>query len=634
MSLKGISVLMSVAVSLIASAAFGAGPTFRPDKFFKGSSLDGWHVLGAADWSAQNGEIVGKAKGDGGGWLVLDHPYQDLGVYASFRCGTGCETGILMRAEKTPEGMKGIFWSLSNGTMANYSVKLDSEGRIVERKPLGTARGWSLILPPPPPESEAAPSRRARRGPPRASAGPELPVKPPDGSLRPNDWNEVELIADVDVLTATVNDVRAGSGAAYSSLGRYGPMALYVGGSGEVRFKDLGYRDLGLKALPSEQVSDHFDIQRLNDFYYGWSVAAADINRDGYTDIASGPYYYLGPYYTTYREIYPRVTYSPSTEFPEDCWVEHAADFTGDGWPDVLTTTHSGGGAILYVNPGKELRRWDKYQVVSSISAEITLVEDVDGDGAPELVYAADGSLCYAKPDPSNPTGQWTVHKITEPGYATAHGLGVGDVNGDGIMDILNAFGWYEQPATRTGMWKYHPVAFGRWYRGSPGGSVMAVYDVNGNGLNDVVTSLTAHGIGLAWYEQKRDSAGNISFVQHMIMDDFTTKNAGGVTFSELHGADFADIDGDGITDFIVGKRFFSHLDTHLDPDPFDAPVLYWYRTVRDPKAPGGARFVPELIHNRSGVGSDVMATDVNKDGIVDVVTATDRGLFAFWGKR
>ena len=59
------------------------------------------------------------------------------------------------------------------------------------------------------------------------------------------------------------------------------------------------------------------------------------------------------------------------------------------------------------------------------------------------------------------------------------------------------------------------------------------------------------------------------------------------MTFSELHGAGVADVDGDGIPDFIVGKRQFSHLDDLLDPDPYGPPFLYWYKTVRDPNAPG-----------------------------------------------
>jgi hypothetical protein len=227
--------------------------------------------------------------------------------------------------------------------------------------------------------------------------------------------------------------------------------------------------------------------------------------------------------------------------------------------------------------------------------------------------------------------------------------MGVGDINGDKRLDIVNANGWWEQPAARqessvaglpaaaqraeAGTWTYHPQAFARYTRNVVGGSVMAVYDVNGDGLNDVVTSLSAHGWGLAWYEQKRDASGAISFVRHMIMDDFSTKNAGGVTFSQPHGSTFADVDGDRIPDFIVGKRYWAHRDNYLDPDPYGSGVLYVYRTVRNPKAPGGAEFVPELVHNRSGVGSDALAVDLNKDSIIDIVTATKTGTFIFWGK-
>ena len=161
----------------------------------------------------------------------------------------------------------------------------------------------------------------------------------------------------------------------------------------------------------------------------------------------------------------------------------------------------------------------------------------------------------------------------------------------------------------------------------------MAVYDVNGDGLSDVVTVLQAHGFGLAWFEQKRDGTGKSSFTQHMISDDFWSKNAGGVSFSEAHGTTFGDVDGDGVPDFIIGKRFWTHRDDYLDPDPHGTAVLYWYKTVRNPKAPGGAEFVPELIHNHSGAGSDVLAADLNNDGALDIITATRMGTFIFWNK-
>jgi hypothetical protein len=514
-------------------------------------------------------------------------------------------------------------------------VTLDANGKELTREALRWAGGTRRIaLPADPPAPQRAP-QAARLAEP-IPIPEDLPIKSPKPGLRADEWNRVEIFLDANIIRTFINtDRESGNGVAEDPAGRYGPIALYTGNSGEVRFKELAYKDLGFKFAAHERVANSFRMQALNEFYYAWSEAAADFNKDGVLDVIAGPYIYFGPQYTRSREIYLAQTSNPSREYATECMIQLAGDVTADGWPDVICS-NLGTPVYVYVNPKGESRRWDKHLVIPRIQTEIMDYRDMDGDGKPELVYGADGYIRYAKPDPARPTEAWIVRDVSARGYVSGHGIGTGDINGDGRMDIINVYGWWEQPpaGSRQERWTYHPEAFGRVNRSSPGGALMGAYDINGDGLTDVVASIGAHDFGLAWYEQKRDGAGKISFVRHFIMDDYWSKNAGKVAFSQSHGAAFGDVDGDGVPDFIVGKRFWSHQDAYYDPDPYSDPVLYWYRTARNPKAPGGAEFVPELIHNRSGAGSTILAVDLNKDGALDIVTATDRGAFIFWGKR
>ncbi|PWU07923.1 MAG: hypothetical protein C5B51_08750 [Terriglobia bacterium] len=620
----------------------GANKNFVADWTFKGSSLGSWKTLGHADWHAENGEIVGTPKTADGGWLILDRPLQDVQFASTYRCTGGCRAGVMLRTQMTEDGVQGVYVALPDGQnpAGAFALKLDRQGHELKREVLKRATGTVRYIVPPPETGRGAafPAQGGGRGFGPGNGPPDNPLARPDYPYRPNEWNPLEVILDANYLRAWVNDgPEAGTtnGQADDDVARYGPAALYVGGTGEVRFKQVELKDLGRHVLPAEQVGSRFRMQHISDFYYAWSASAADINHDGILDLVAGPFYYLGPDYTVSREIYVSQTSNVSTQYTP-AMVNFAYDYTGDGWPDVLVA--NGRPMSLYVNPRGELRRWDKYNVLPTINSEVAVFKDIDADGKPDVVFVGGGAVCWATPG-ADPTQPWIVHKVSQPGYTNTaqHGIGAGDINGDGRMDIVSPYGWWEQPpkGTPEAPWPYHPVKFGRWPRagGSPGGAEMGVYDVNGDGLNDVVTSLEAHGWGLAWYEQKRDRSSAISFVEHVISEDYSTKNPGNVAFSEAHASTFVDVDGDGIPDFIVGKRVYAHNESYTDPDPYGSAVLYWYRTVRNPKAPGGAEFVPELIHNRSGVGSTVLAVDLNQDGAMDIATSTNRGTFIFWGQ-
>ena len=87
-------------------------------------------------------------------------------------------------------------------------------------------------------------------------------------------------------------------------------------------------------------------------------------------------------------------------------------------------------------------------------------------------------------------------------------------------------------------------------------------------------------------------------------------------------------MNGDGLMDVITGKRFWAH-GTDKDPEPNAPAVLYWFELMRG-RAGSPPRFVPHQIDDDSGVGTQVVARDVNGDGRVDVIVGNKKGTFVF----
>lgn len=349
-----------------------------------------------------------------------------------------------------------------------------------------------------------------------------------------------------------------------------------------------------------------------------------DFNRDGVIDIVAGPYWYEGPDFTQKHEYYPVREFDP--EHYSDNFFAHAYDFNGDGWSDILIVGFPGEDASWYENPGEEGGHWQRHKVFDIVNNESPAWADLTGDGRPELVFIYDGYYGYAGPDPNDATQPWVFHPISSKGpwERFTHGLGIGDVNGDGRNDILEKDGWWEQPESLDGdpVWTHHPANFGE------GGSQMYAYDVDGDGDNDVITSLKAHGYGLAWYEQVQED----EFVQHIIMTDRPENNRYGLSFSQLHAIDLVDMDGDGVKDIVTGKRHWAHGSSG-DSDADTPSVIYWFRTVRSGDGQT-VDFVPYLIDGESGVGVQLIVGDLNGDELPDLVSSNKQGTIILLHER
>ena len=369
-----------------------------------------------------------------------------------------------------------------------------------------------------------------------------------------------------------------------------------------------------------------FRKQVLTDKYYCDGITAGDINRDGKMDIVAGPFWYEGPAFTKAHEFYPAVEF-PKPPSPTDSMFSFVHDFNGDGWPDILVLgrvhLHS---AFWYENPGKEGAHWKKHFVFERIKGESPAFVDINGDGRPELIAHWENRWGMIQPNPNNSAEGWSFHPITGMGNWEQfyHGTGVGDLNGDGRLDLLLNEGWYERPGAGNAEWIRHEFKFG-----NKGGAQMFAYDVNGDGRNDVITSLDAHGWGLAWFEATADRE-RLTFRKHQLMGDRSEETKYGVAFSQPHALDLADLDGNGLKDIVLGKRLWAH-GPNGDVEPNEAAVLYWFQLKRDGQ--GGATFVPHLIDDKSGVGVQVTARDVNGDGRTDILTVSKLGAFVFYNE-
>ncbi|TKK71853.1 VCBS repeat-containing protein [Ilyomonas limi] len=343
------------------------------------------------------------------------------------------------------------------------------------------------------------------------------------------------------------------------------------------------------------------------------SVNVFDVNNDGKTDIVSGAFWYEGPNFITRHFIGNIERTGPTGEY----WADFATiplDVNGDGKMDFVSGDWFSKCMWWWENPGNN-EQWKKHIIDTTGNVECIRAWDVDGDGTVEIVPNNPGSslkfykLQKDKQDKS--TGKFLKVEVTQ---KQDHGVGFGDINGDGRGDFVISDGWIEAPADRiNGKWILHK----EFTLGTVSVPVL-IEDVNKDSKMDLIVG-QGHDYGLDWYEQKTDQSAKRIWVKHPI-DPF---------HSQYHTMEWADIDNDGQMELITGKRYRAH--NGADPGGNDLSGLYYFKW-------NGESFTKNIISygplgEGKGTGLFFAIADLHHTGRKDIIVAGKDGLYVFYNE-
>jgi hypothetical protein len=341
------------------------------------------------------------------------------------------------------------------------------------------------------------------------------------------------------------------------------------------------------------------------------AASVGDLNNDGAKDLVSGNFWYAGPHFKTARQF---RSLEPVSGY-HDSFADYPMDVNGDGFTDVVSGGWFGQAILWCENPGREAAEgdWKVHQIDKTGPVETVRFWDVDGDGHVEIVPNAGGNVVFyrlVRDEQGRGTGSFTKHVAQMGGCG--HGVGYGDVNGDGRGDFVVPDGWLQAPVDlEAGSWLLH-----REFQLGGASVPILVHDVNRDGRADLIYG-NAHGYGLYWLEQSTDEEGQRRWIRHVIDDQS----------SQYHDMMLADLDGDRNLELITGKRYRAH--NGHDPGAEDPVFVRYFEIDRR------GTFVPHTIdfgpaESASGVGIYFWVEDISGDKQPDIVAPGKEGLYLF----
>jgi hypothetical protein len=271
------------------------------------------------------------------------------------------------------------------------------------------------------------------------------------------------------------------------------------------------------------------------------SVAIADVTGDGRQDVLLTTMY-SGYHPETAFKLFlfpqlPDGSLGAPTRYPTDGQLNGpmglaTGDLDGDGIDDVAVATDAG--IDVFIHRGNGLQR---AKLVPTSHALGVAIADVDLDGKQDIVTnTVDGVILLT------PTKRGYASSVVTPEPQTE--VEVGDLTGDGLPDIAGCSGLnvctptvnvFEQDPNSTFSVRHYPTnAAAGWYSGGIG-----VGDVTGDGRDDVTMSLGGSG------------PDALVYVFPQTVEGLATPTAYG-SFDSPQPVAVADMNGDGLGDVVT----------------------------------------------------------------------------------
>jgi len=330
-------------------------------------------------------------------------------------------------------------------------------------------------------------------------------------------------------------------------------------------------------------------------------VVGADFNGDGFADVvalssvhpgASPGSSNLKAYLSTAAGAFAAPTLTADGTDP---LYLASADLNGDGFMDLVSASYDDGALNVFFNDKASPGTFNTPLVLRSPGASQIAIADMNADGLPDLISADFNVSLFVQTSPGTFAAPIPLYS------GGANWVAVGDLNGDGAADVAltDAVGvkvlMHAGAASATTYAAPVAVFTQTANVNVAGANIIAVADVNGDGLADLVITDPGPTGGMAATVNVllQNSAKHGSFLAP-VSYPITTQLPQSIVVTDLQGS--------GKLDIVIGGR--------------QSVIVL----LHDPANPG--KFLAASVYAAADA-NEIAVADINGDGRPDIVVSS-----------